>query len=214
MSVVNINKNLVMFRANSSNGTMRGRSYAYFIFGSNAEKLVTNQYYNFEGNRIHEYKTSKELTLLDMGDVDTINYLKSIGNSNVVKSIEKTFRIRNGEVIRKSKLEHDLAVSRLICKMKGVDGYYAPPLKQKYGNKRFHQEIMLCLPENKVTYLSSKLSTNKPLKPLSKKTFSNSNYKFETPTPIKRPSYQTPPPVKKMKYNSYRTPSPIKMTAF
>ena len=187
MSVVNVNRNMPMFRANGTNGNMRGRSYAYFIYGQNANKLVTNQYYNYEGNKIHEYKTSKPLTLLDMSDIETINYLKSIGNGSVNKSIDKSFRIRNGEVIRVSKLKHDLAVSRLICTLQGIDGYYAPPLRQKYGDKRFHQEIMLCVPDQKVTFISSKISSDKPLKPPAKRSFNDST-------------------TKRMNYNSYQSP--------
>lgn len=188
MSVVNISKNLPLFRVNSSDGNLMGRNYSYFVFGNDAVNIVTNQYANYQGNKVHEYKISKPLTLLDMSDVDTINHLMSIGNENVKKSLEKTFRIRNGQVIRKSVLSHDLAVSRLICSLKGIDGYYAPPLRQKYGNKTFHQEIMLCLPANKVNYVNSKVPF-KPLKPPTRKTFKNTTYVFENTPPSKRPRY-------------------------
>ena len=176
MSVVNVNKNVHLFRANSTNGRMTNRNYAYFIFGEDAVNLVTNQYAKYEGNKIHKYKLSKPLTLLDMGSVETIKFLKS-KDPSVEYSINKTFRIRNGQVIRKSKLEYDLKVARLICKL-GFDGYYAPPLAKKYGTTLFHQEIMLCKPLDKVNYLNS-TTPFKPLNPISRKNFNNSNYMFE-----------------------------------
>ena len=176
MSVVNIKKNIPLFRANSTNGNMTNRNYAYFIFGNDAINLITKQYTKFEGNKIHKYKLSKPLTLLDMGNVETIEFLKSSGNTNVKRSIDTVFKINNGKVIRKSILKYDLAVSRLICEL-GYDGYYAPPLEQKNSSRMFHQEIMLCNPMDKVNYKSSMVPA-KPLKPISRKTFSNSNYKF------------------------------------
>jgi len=176
MNVINLNKNIPLFRANSTNGKMTNRNYAYFIFGEDAVNLVTNQYAKIEGNKIHQYKLSKPLTLLYMGDVKTINFLKS-KDPSVEYSINKTFRIRNGQVIRKSKLEYDLKVAKLICKL-GYDGYYAPPLPKKYGTTTFHQEIMLCKPMDKVNYINS-IVPFKPLKPISLKNFNNSNYKFE-----------------------------------
>ena len=176
MSVVNINKKIPLFRANSTNGEMKNRNYAYFVFGNDAINLITEQYAKFEGNKIHKYKLSKPLTLLDMGDVETIEFLKSKGNASVNRSIDTVFKIKNGKVIRKSVLKYDLAVSRLICEL-GYDGYYAPPLTQKNNSKMFHQEIMLCNPMDKVNYESSMVPL-KPLKPISRKTFNNSNYKF------------------------------------
>lgn len=176
MGVVKVNKNIPLYRANSTNGIMTNRNYAYFIFGNDAINLITNQYAKFEGDKIHKYKLSKPLTLLDMGDVETIEFLKSKGNTSVKRSIDTVFKVNNGKVIRKSVLKYDLAVSRLICEL-GYDGYYAPPLEQKYNSRMFHQEIMLCNPMDKVNYKSSMVPA-KPLKPISRKTFSNSNYKF------------------------------------
>ena len=170
---------------NSSSGNLMGRNYSYFVFGNNAVNIVTNQYAKYQGNNIHEYKISRPLTLLDMSDVGTIEFLMKMGNENVQKSLQKTFRIRNGQVIRKSVLIHDIAVSKLICKLKGIDGYYAPPLRQKYGNKKFHQEIMLCLPGNKVNYIKSE-TPFKPLKSLARKTFENTKYSFENTPPKKK----------------------------
>lgn len=185
MSVFNVSKNLPLFRVNSSSGNLMGRNYSYFVFGNDAVNIVTKQYANYEGNKIHEYKLSRPLTLLNMGDVDTIEFLMKIGNESVKESLKKTFIIKNGQVIRKSMLSHDLAVARLICKLKGIDGYYAPPLRQNYGNKTFHQEIMLCLPANKVNYVKSE-TPFKPLKPLARKTFENRNYTFENTPPSKK----------------------------
>jgi hypothetical protein len=165
-----------------------GRNYSYFVFGSDAVNIVTNQYANYEGNKIHEYKISRPLTLLDMGDVGTIEFLMKKGNESVQKSLQKSFRIRNGQVIRKSVLSHDLAVARFICRLKGIDGYYAPPLGQKYGSKTFHQEIMLCLPANKVNYVKSEVPF-KRLKPPARKNFENTNYTFVNSPPLKKVRY-------------------------
>jgi hypothetical protein len=148
-----------------------GRNYSYFVYGQDAVNIVTNQYANFEGNKIHEYITSRPLALLDMSDVNTIILLMNLARKqpNVQHSIAKSFRILNGKVIRKSKLEHDLALSRFICSK--FDGYYAPPLNKKRGGV-FHQEIMLCLPHDKVTFISSMVPP-KALKTQARKNFEN-----------------------------------------
>ena len=61
MSVVNLSKNISLFRVNSSSGNLMGRNYSYFVFGNNAVNIVTNQYAKYQGNNIHEYKISRPL---------------------------------------------------------------------------------------------------------------------------------------------------------
>lgn len=179
MSAINVPKNFSLFRVNKTNGNMLGRNYSYFVFGDNAVNIVTKQYAKFEGNKIHEYKTSRPLTLLDMSDLNVIKFIMKRGNANVKNSVHRTFMIKNGKVVRNSNLTNDLAVSRFICTMfKDIDGYYAPPLEKPNGT-HFHQEIMLCKPIDKVTHIGHSVPV-KALNPPSKRRFENSNYTFAT----------------------------------
>jgi hypothetical protein len=220
MSVVNVN-GVNLFRANATNGKVTNRSYTYFVYGNNAKNIVTNEYAKVQGNKIHSYSTKKQLTLVDMSDVDSIKFLMDKGNDNVKQSLKKAFRIVNNKVVRKSKLHHDLAVARLICRM-GIDGYIAPRLNKHRGGT-FHPEIMLCYPENKVKLLKSE-TPFKSLNPPSKYSFGNVNYRFNnsprapkrTRSPVQQNvnMYTTPSPSKRTRTNNYTTPSPVKMMSY
>ena len=185
MSAINVSQNFSLFRVNKTNGNMLGRNYSYFVFGDDAINIVTKQYAKYEGNKIHEYKTSRPLALLDMSDPNVIDFIMRRGNDAVKNSIQRTFMIKNGKVVRNSNLTNDLAVSRFICtKFKTIDGYYAPPLI-KSNETRFHQEIMLCKPIDKVTHIGHSVPV-KALNPPSKRMLENSKYTFIMPPQKKR----------------------------
>ena len=125
---------------------LKNRPY-YFLFNTNNNnngKNIANRAYG----QVTVYKTIKQLKLINMSDPMTImSLLRKANNDEVItKSILKTFRIVNSNIIRSSKLKYDVHVANFICKL-GMDGYWAPKLKQKYGNKKFHQEIVLCHPK-------------------------------------------------------------------
>jgi hypothetical protein len=213
---VNIPENFNLVRGNATNGKVKGRSYAYFIYGNNAKNLVTNAYTKYEGDKLHFYSTKKNLKLVDMSNVKSVLYLMAYGNNSVKTSLDKAFRIVNNKVYRKSKLHHDLAVSRLICSL-GMDGYIAPRMIKRKGGGTFHQEIMLCKPDEKVNLVKSETPL-KALNPSSKRmsqtatyTFNNSNNSNNNgATPPKRPRNNnngaTPPKRPRNNNNNGATP--------
>ena len=156
----NIPANTTLVRANASNGNASNKNHTYFMYGNNAVNKVTNEYAKYQGNKIHTYVTKKPLKLINMSKVNSIKMLLNSANENAELAIKKSFRISNNKVLRKSKLKHDVVVSRLLCKL-GYDGYYAPRMDRPNGGK-FHQEIMLCNPRDKIRYVKSEV----PFKPL------------------------------------------------
>lgn len=165
-NLTTINKNFTLIRADSTNGSLSNKNHTYFMYDTNATELVTNQYTKYEGNKIHTYKTTAPLKLLNVSNPNTIKFLLSqTQNENTLKSIQKSFRLRenNKKIVRSSKVGYDIKVSKFICSL-GYDGYYASKLPQKYGTKLFHQEIMLCNPKDKLRLLST-TTPNKPLEP-------------------------------------------------
>ena len=95
-----------------------------------------------------KYVTTRDLNLLDMGNINEVaRLLERAKSPTVKKSIEKAFRISNGEIRRFSKIKHDIHVAVFICKL-GYDGYYAPRLPTKYVSGTFHPEIVLCNPQS------------------------------------------------------------------
>jgi len=125
---------------------MGNRPY-YFIYnnGNNNALNLTNRAYG----QVTVMRTIKPLHLLNLGDSDTVVHLMSLTNNDtVLKSIKKSYRVSNSPLVtRSSKLNYDVKVANFICSL-GYDGFWTPKLKQKYGNKKFHQEIVLCHPRS------------------------------------------------------------------
>jgi hypothetical protein len=108
--------------------------------------------------------------------------MSQTNDPEIIKSIKKSYRVTNGpNVIRSSKIKYDLPVARFICSL-GYDGFWAPKMKQKYGNKKFHQEIVLCHPKRSIRVVR----VEQPSRPQSvaPKKFKRMN--VTTMTPIKR----------------------------
>ena len=164
-SAVEIKKNTTLFRGSGKPDENVTKGFMYFTWGPTGRQNANNLYTKYEGNKVHTYKTSKPLMLLDMSNPDTIKYLRqSTTNQSIIRSLQKSFALapNNMSVLRYSKLHHDVAVSKFICTL-GYDGYVAPTMKlRKYGDT-FHPEIVLCMPRNKVVHTQSE----KPNKPLS-----------------------------------------------
>jgi hypothetical protein len=152
MRIVNVRKNSNIYR-----GSHREWLNAAHYLNQAPTYLRTNLPVYFSNNRNSvntygsavRYKTTKNLRLLNMSSVNTVQALFNNAKSDTVKnSINKAFRIINGRVMRASKLKHDMHVAVFICRM-GYDGYYAPPIPdRKRGYKPFHSEIVLCKPHD------------------------------------------------------------------
>lgn len=125
---------------------MKNRPYFFLYNNSNRNGAnIANRAYG----QVTVFKTTKPLKLVNLGSVRDVKMLleRANGDEKIIKSIMKSFRIANNNVIRSSKLKYDTVVANFICKL-GMDGYWAPKLTQKYGgNKKFHQEIVLCHPK-------------------------------------------------------------------
>jgi hypothetical protein len=143
---------------NQTPNYMKNRPY-YFLY-NNANKNGANLANKAYG-QVTVYKTIKPLKLVNLGSVrDVKMLLNSTDDKDIAKSIMKSFRIANKDVIRKSKLNHDLVVANFICRL-GMDGYWTPKMRQKYGNKKFHQEIVLCHPKKSLRVVR----VNQPSRP-------------------------------------------------
>jgi hypothetical protein len=114
-----------------------------------------------------KFKTTKNIKLLNMGNVSTVqNLLTKAKSKTVQNSIIKAFKIANGIIRRNSKINSDIHVAKFICEL-GFDGYYASELSNKYGKGgKFHPEIVLCRPHEVlvVTNVNSLSGGPPPLK--------------------------------------------------
>ena len=163
--ILKANTNLI--RSNGTNGKLMNKNHTYFLYGNDARKIVEKEYSKNEGDMVHFYKTKQSLNLLNMSDPKSIELLLGKGGNAVNVSIKKAFRIEGNQVRRKSKLKHDVVVSRLLCTL-GYDGYYTPRMRKHLGEGTFHPEIMLCNPITKVKLVKSEVP-QVPLRPRSKK---------------------------------------------
>ena len=168
-----IKTNTSLIRANATDGKLMNKNHTYFLYGNDARRIVEKEYAKNEGDMIHFYKTLKPLNLLDMSNPKSIELLLGKGSNAVNVSIKKAFRVEGNQVRRKSKLKHDVVVSRLLCAL-GYDGYYAPRMRKHIGDGTFHPEIMLCNPITKVKLIKSDIP-QVPLRPPAKKRPRNFN---------------------------------------
>lgn len=136
---------------------MKNRPY-FFLYDNNGKNIANRAY-----GQVTVLQTINKVKLINMGDPRSIQMLLQHTNDpKIIKSIMKSFRIsNNNQVVRKSTLEHDVAVVNFICTL-GLDGFWTPKLRQKYGNKKFHQEIVLCHPKKHLRVVKVENATRPP----------------------------------------------------
>ena len=156
---------------NRSPNYMKNRPY-YFLYNNNNGSNIANRAYG----QVTVFKTTKSLRLINLGNPRAVIKLLSYTNDpKIIKSIMKSFRTSNSNnVVRSSKLKYDLDVANFVCKL-GMDGYWAPKLKQKYGNKKFHQEIVLCHPKTSIRVVKVEQPSRAPSVAPKRKTSLNIN---------------------------------------
>ena len=154
MHTIELPANFKLYRGTRNIFNYERESPVYFVHGPNAPNIAENAYAKpGTGAKVLEFKTNKKIKLLDMSKPDTIVFLmnRASNNNGLLTSLAKSFSVRNGQVVRSSKLHHDTAVSNMVCRL-GFDGYYAPRLKERKTTQGyFHPEIVLCGAKNKVS---------------------------------------------------------------
>lgn len=147
MHTLNLPANFTLYRGTRDIFNYERNSPVYFTFGSNGAQIAENAYAKpGTGAKVLEFKTAKKLVLLDMSKPETIVGLfnKASSNEDLLRSLAKSFSVKDGKVLRSSKFKHDDKVSRLVCRL-GFDGYYAPRIKERKTTQGyFHPEIVLC----------------------------------------------------------------------
>jgi hypothetical protein len=136
---------------------------SYFLYGNDGANITRREYTSKKGPdvRVYTYMTTRSLKLLDMSNPSNIMKLlgKAVNVENVIRSIQQSFRLKDNIVYRLSESEEDLVVAKFICKL-GYDGYWAPKmLKSNTSNNKFHQEIVLCQPRDKISLVQSPVRT-------------------------------------------------------
>ncbi|MBF0208182.1 MAG: hypothetical protein HQK53_14990 [Oligoflexia bacterium] len=130
------------------------------------------------GNIIDKYMTSRELILIDIGNVSNLCQLCTMAqesnSSHSSNDIAGSFGINCASchkqddlyIIRVSELDSDRNIANSICNVPGIDGYYASPLpKNSGGSDFFHEEFMICNRNDKVTKVESFFSERRPPSP-------------------------------------------------
>ena len=130
-----------LYRGNSRANTSLGNSPTYFATTQNNAELY---------GTVRAYELTRNVNLLNMGNVNEVAKLMSIAPHAIHNDIVKTFNISNGlQVKRNSNVEPDRRVAHFICNQ-GYDGYKAPRLSRKNGGT-FHAEVVLCKPRDVLT---------------------------------------------------------------
>jgi len=148
----------------SWNNTLRANAPVWFANMKNNANIY---------GPVTEYKTTKKLRLVDMGDLPTVVALFNKSRSeNVRKHIRSAFLYNRSKkttnamtnrgphvAVRSSKIKHDIHVAQFICRM-GYDGYYAPALEGR--GKMFHSEYALCAPSKSLVRVKRHAPTQPP----------------------------------------------------
>lgn len=184
-----LRKNTILFRGTRVRNDYMRNGPVYFLYNSNGRNIAERSYTG-GGGSVYNYRVSRNLKLLDMGNPDSIRYLMNkVKNTKESNNLMRSFRLsENGrEIYRNSDAARDLIVAKLVCDL-GYDGYIAPKLKKSKNtskNDMFHQEIVICSPKNKVNHEDDiQNKHNDPFStPPPRKRF---NYKLNVSSPKKR----------------------------
>ena len=148
----NLPKNTNLYRGSASPSVRNNLSY--FIFGNQnvAVKTASEQYATGFLNKVWQYKTNRNLKLVKLDNANSVKFLKNLvkNNTNLLGSFNRSFKVSNGNVFRHSNKNDDEAVAKFLCTL-GYDGYITNAMrKNKNNNSKFHPEIVLCKPKDKV----------------------------------------------------------------
>lgn len=154
----------------SSKIVNNSNNISYFIYGKNAPGKVEDLYVKYQGNRVYEYVTKRDMNLVMMNNKQSVRALmNTTDNQNIKNAIMETFRLNNSNTVkRNSNSNLNRTVARHIC-MIGYDGYITNEMKKGNSNNVFHREVVLCKPGEKIRYIGnfaplSSLIAKKPTK--------------------------------------------------
>lgn len=217
MITTTFKKGTEIFRSSPSKNDYTKRPHLFASYNKDGYEAVKRIYAKYEGDQVHTYAAKRDLKLIDMSKPQNIvELLKNANNSNDIQAIKKAFRVKDNkaDIIRFSRMKYDARVADLICKL-GYDGYIAPKLEEKYGCKKFLQEVMICEAGGKLNHVASNRVTNKPLNPAKYRPNSHYNSCVATNDSLfegaLNGNFKTPSPHKKRRiFNNYNTPSPVR----
>jgi len=124
------------------------------------------------GSQMYHFKTLKNLGLINMSDVDTVERLRSlITDSRVLDLFDKSFRIISQTrdfkyVLRATEKYNDLEVAKYLKKLfennEGINGWFHKRIRKSMyeENLLFHPEIMLFNIENVSTRVPAVLTSD------------------------------------------------------
>ena len=140
----------------SSKLVNNSNNISYFIYGNGAIKKVEDLYVKYQGNRVYEYNTKKNMNLVKMNNKESVRALvNTTDNQNIKNAIMETFRVNNSKnVKRNSNANLNRTVARHICAI-GYDGYIAKEMKKGNSNNVFHREVVICKPREKIRYIKN-----------------------------------------------------------
>lgn len=171
----NLGKNSPVYRVGQFPVTTNN-NLAYFMFGKNAEDKVQREYSGFNGSRKYTYKLKNKPKLVKMNSVKSIKALVAEAQkknlNNIVNAIQASFRLgkvgkvgnKKNIVLRNSAKNRDRTVAEYICRL-GFDGYITNVMKSgknNANNSKFHQELVLCNPYEKLDMVNSTTSEHPP----------------------------------------------------
>lgn len=207
----NLKVNQEIYRS-SNRAVGPGDNTAYFMYGQNGKNKVQKYYSSFQGSKVYTYTLTKRPYLIRMDSVKSIEHLlNKAPNLRIRNAILGSFSIANkngtnySRVIRNSQMARNKVVSDFVCSL-GFDGYIANVMPKSEGGM-FHQELVLCIPYNKLNKNPNvELSSEAPSAP-SKRKVNTINV-----TPMK--NYSPNVTRRAMMFNSPQTPRAVKKLGF
>lgn len=125
----------------------------YFLI--NPDHAVDNQY-----GIMHEFETTIPLNLIRLDNKDTQNYLYET-SEDIQLILKRNFGYNNG--IRDSEKNGDAKVAERICELckdSNYHGYLTDVMNTDMGG-RFHPEIVICNPSDKLKFVETVTSPDK-----------------------------------------------------
>jgi hypothetical protein len=167
--VYEIKAGTMLYRGTSEEFNYKNKNVLYL-----AESATTTDQYG----TTREFKVNDPLRLVYMNDPLTVMYLLTAANDRERDAVKRSFPLSKNEttVARHSKVEDDIEVAKLACRL-GYDGYYGAKFEDVHENKlelfniptdvtkmmkslellSFHSEVALCKDavEKKIEKISS-----------------------------------------------------------
>ena len=179
-----IKDNLKFYHIRSGQSLYRGNTDQY----NDARDLSSQSEYFALDERtaniyglVKEYNVNTDILLYAMDDINNIKQLYNGSPYEIQRRITSAFGYAptNENIFRQSDETSDVMISNHICSI-GLDGYCAMELETDELIRKFHAEIVLCNPKDKVLFVEKMQYSDKQLQDATLKQLEKNQRRFRT----------------------------------